>query len=89
MAVNLYYTVSMVHSSWGMGLWWNNDRKNWSTGIKVCSGASESLFRSSLFYFFGEGEGQEQNAGAVVSQLLPQNRVSAACSGYNVRRRIC
>jgi hypothetical protein len=73
-----------------MGHWWNNiDRENWSTGIRVWAGVNESLFRSSLFYFFGEGEGQEQNAGAVVPQSLSQNHVSAARSGYNVGRSNC
>jgi hypothetical protein len=73
-----------------MGLWWKiADRENWSNGMKVCSGVSESCFRSALFYFFGEGEGQEQSVGAVVTQLLPQHHVSAACSGYNVGRSNC
>jgi hypothetical protein len=73
-----------------MGPWWNNtDSENWSTGIKFCPGVSESLFRSSLFYFFGEGEGQEQNESAVVRRLLPENHVSAACSDYSVGRSNC
>jgi hypothetical protein len=68
-----------------MGLWWNKtDSENWSTGIKVCPGVSESLFRSFLFYFFGEGKAQERNAGAVARRLLPENHVSAVCSGYSV-----
>jgi len=64
-----------------MGLWWNyTDRENWNTGINVCPGVSESSFRPPLFYFFGEGERQEENAAAAVRQLLPQNHVSAACT---------